>query len=95
MARKMALRDPDWDVCSQVCKGAESWCVGIGEQAQSEKCCWLWEDALRGREGGNPQQGMPMEEDWLPWKQGTIAKFHAGIGDTIVTSLSPHVTACQ
>ena len=50
-------------ICSQVCKGAGSWCVGIGEQAQSENCCWLWGDGLKGWKGGNPQQEMPTEED--------------------------------
>ena len=37
--------------------------VGIGEQAQRENYCWLWGDGLRGWKGGNPQQGMPIEED--------------------------------
>ena len=37
--------------------------MGIGGQAQSENCCWLWGDGLKGQEGGNQQQGMPTEED--------------------------------
>ena len=65
-----ALRAPDWDVCSQVCKGAGSWCVGNEEQAWSNNCCWLWGDGVRGQEGGNLQQGMPMEEDWTAKEAG-------------------------
>ena len=57
-----ALRALDWAVCSQVCKGAGSWCMGTGEQARSENCCWLWGDGLRGQEQGNVQQGMPTED---------------------------------
>ena len=91
----MALHAPDWDVCSQVCKEAGSWCVGIGEQAQSENCCWLWGDGLRGREGGNLQQGTPMEEDWTAMKTGTTAESHARGGATTVTTLSPHAGTCQ
>ena len=78
MVYTMALRAPDWDVCSQLCKGAGSWCMGIGEQAQSKNCCWLWGEKLRGLEGGNLKQGMPMERTGLPWKQSTIAESQAG-----------------
>ena len=63
-----ALCAPDWDMCSQVCKGAGSWSVGIEEQAQSNNCCWLWGDGLRGWKGGNLQQGMPRRKTGLPWK---------------------------
>ena len=63
MVHTAALHASGWDMCSQVCKWAGSWCMGIEEQAQSKNCCWLWGDGLRGREGGNLQQGMPMEED--------------------------------
>ena len=66
-----------------------------GEQAQSENCCWLWGDGLRGREGGKPQQGMPMEEDRTAMEAGAIAESHAGGGATIVASLSPHTSACR
>ena len=55
-------------MCSQVCKGAGS--VGIGEQAQRENCCGLWGDGLKGRERGNLQQGMPVEEDWTAMDAG-------------------------
>ena len=44
--------------------------MGIGEQAQSENCCWLRGDGLRGEEGGNLQQEMPMEEDWTAMEAG-------------------------
>ena len=70
MVCTMALRAPDWDVCSQVCKGAGSWSVGIREQAWSKNCCWLWGDGLRGWEGGNPQQGMSVEEDQTAMEAG-------------------------
>ena len=63
MVHTSALGALDWDVCSQVCKGAGSWCMEMVEQAESKNCCWLWGDGLRGWEGRNPQQGMPMEED--------------------------------
>ena len=66
----MALHALDWDMCSQVCKGPGSWYVGIGEQVQSKNCCGLWGEGLRGQEGGNQQQGMPMEEDWTAVEAG-------------------------
>ena len=59
----MALHAPDWDVCLLVSMGAGSWIVGIREQTWGEDCCWLWEYGLRDREGGNLQQGMPMQEN--------------------------------
>ena len=90
-----ALCALDWDVCSQVCKGAGSWSVGIGEQAWGENCCWLWEDRLRGQEGGKLQQGMPTEEDWTAMEAGATAESHTGGGATIVASLSTHTSACQ
>ena len=66
----MVLCAPDGDVCSHMWKGAVSWSLGTGEQAWSENCCWLWGDRLRGREGGNVQQGMPTEEDWTATEAG-------------------------
>ena len=74
----MALHAPDWDMCSHVCKGAGNWSVRIGEQAQSENCSWLWGDGLRGWEGGNPQQGMPTEEDLTAMEAGATAESHSG-----------------
>ena len=47
---------------SAVHTGTESWNMGIGEQTQGGDCCWLQGDSLRGREGGNPQPGMLVEE---------------------------------
>ena len=70
MVCTMALCVPDWDVCSAVCKGAGSWSVEIGEQAQSKNSCWLWRDRLRGWEGRNPQQGMPTEEHQTAMEAG-------------------------
>ena len=81
-------------MCSQVCKGAGSWSMGIREQAWGENCCWLWEDRLRGQEGGNPQQGMPTEEDRTAMEAGATAESHTGGGATIVASLSPHAGTC-
>ena len=45
------------------CTWAGSWSMGIREQTWGEDCCWLWEYGLRDREGGNLQQGMPMQEN--------------------------------
>ena len=90
-----ALCALDWDMCSQVCKEAGSWCMGTGERAQSENCCWLWGDGPRGQEGGNLQQGMLMEADRTAVEARTIAESHAGGGAAIAASLSPHAGACQ
>ena len=92
--RTATLRSPDWDVCSQVCKAAGSWSTGIGEQTQSENCCWLWGDVLREWERGNPQQGMPMEEDQTAMEAGATAESQVGGEATIVASLSPHTDTC-
>ena len=53
---------------------AGSWSVGIRELAWGKNCCWLWGDRLRGWEGGNPQQGMLMEEDWTAMEAGATAE---------------------
>ena len=44
--------------------------MGTGEQALGENCWWLWGDGLKGLEGRNLQQGMPMEEDWTAMEVG-------------------------
>ena len=69
--------------------------MGIGEQAQRENCYCLWGDGLRGQKGGNPQQGVPVEEDRTAMEAGHSAESHAAGGATIVTSLSPHIGACR
>ena len=75
---------------SQVCKGTGSWSMGIGEQAWSDNCCWLWGDGLRGQEGGNPQQGMPMEEDWTAMEAGRYAESRRGRNHYCNLSLPTH-----
>ena len=89
--RTVAICAWDWDVYSQVCKGAGSWCVGTGEQAQSENCCWLWGDGLRGREGGNLQQGKPREEDRTAMEVGCYCSVtRRGRGHYCSLSLPTH-----
>ena len=95
MVRTTALCAPDWDVCSQVCKGAGSLCMGTGEQAWSENCCWLWGYRLRGQEGKMHSKECLWRKTGLPWKQGTTAESYIGGGATIVASLSPHNGSCR
>ena len=75
-------------------QGAGSWCVGAGEQAWGENCCWLRGDRLGdGREEIHSRECL-----WRKtrhWKQGTTAESHTGGGATIVASVSPHVGTCR
>ena len=72
MVHTTALHAPDWDVCSQVCKWAGSWCVGIGEQAQSENCFWLWGDGLGNRREEICSRECLRRKTGLPWKQALL-----------------------
>jgi len=47
----------------RVCSGSGSWSLGIGEQTQA-KTAIGWGRHLKGIGGENPQQGMPLEENW-------------------------------
>ena len=67
----------------------EIWRTGLGWELQLAVG-----DGLRGREGGNLQQGMPTEEDQTAMEAGTTAESHAERGGTNVASLSPHTSTC-
>ena len=70
MVCTMALCALDGEVCPPVHTGTGTWSMGIREQTWSKDCCWLWGDGFREWEGGNPQQGMLMEENWTAMEEG-------------------------
>ena len=53
---------------------AKNWSLGTVEQFQSEGCCWLLRDGLRGYKGGDCGYKCLWRKVGQPWKKGDTAE---------------------
>ena len=89
----VALRAPDWELCSKVCKGAGAWRLENRPRGRNPVGCGKT-DREDGREEICIRECL-WRKTGLPWKQDATAESHAQGGATVVTSLSPHASACR
>ena len=87
-----AIHTPDRDTGPLEGAVAGNWSLGIVEQSQGKRCCWLWRDEWTGCERGDCGGKCLWKKAGQPWKQGDTAESHIG-GGAVTLALSPQMPA--